>query len=124
MLGKMQITLRDFRGFRGADSRGARQNGEKEEKKKRERKEGGNSAGRWCLPDRRDITEQRCTHIVATLARYCFMLQNIAFYLRVGASHVENSLVRGVTVSVTSSILHRTGLTIPGWLRGNWRESF
>lgn len=64
-------------------------------KKKRERIVVG--AGRWCLPGRRDITEQRCTHIVAKLARYCFMLQNIAFYLRAAASHVENSLVRGIT---------------------------
>ena len=30
---------------------------------------------------------KRCTHIVATLPRYCFTLQNIAFYLRAASSH-------------------------------------
>lgn len=91
MLGKMQIMLRDFRDFRRADNHEE----DKTAKKKRERIVVGTD--RWCLPGRRDITEQRCTHIVAKLARYCFMLQNIAFYLRAAASHVENSLVRGIT---------------------------
>lgn len=42
---------------------------------------------------RRPISRNnRCTHIVATLPRYCFTLQNIAFYLRAASSHgVENS---------------------------------
>lgn len=48
---------------------------------------------------RRPISRNnRCTHIVATLPRYCFTLQNIAFYLRAASSHgVENSpLVHGM----------------------------
>lgn len=48
---------------------------------------------------RRPISQNnRCTHIVATLPRYCFTLQNIAFYLRAASSHgVENSpLVHGM----------------------------
>lgn len=92
MPGKMQIMLQDFRDFRGADN-----HEEDKTAKKKERERIVVGAGRWCLPGRRDITEQRCTHIVAKLARYCFMLQNIAFYLRAAASHVENSLVRGIT---------------------------
>lgn len=53
-----------------------RQNGGK----KREREGGG------CQADAIS-RNNRCTHIVATLPRYCFTLQNIAFYLRAASSH-------------------------------------
>lgn len=45
----------------------------------------------------------RCTHIVATLARYCFTLQNIAFYLRAAASHELKTRPRNTAASSYSS---------------------
>lgn len=83
----MQITLRDFRDFRGAQT--AARKTKRGKKREREKERGR----------RRPISRNnRCTHIVATLPRYCFMLQNIAFYLRAASSHgVENSpLVHGM----------------------------